>query len=165
MSTEQSLLHLESLLALLAEARESVSYQMGMQNLNHEAGRRHAAVFEERIRRIDAALACHAQREPDGRPDVLSASDLSDGAAVCSKAERASVQTKQPVNPVGADWIEHGPRRPCPFNPYLKVDIRRRDGAERLGDLACNHIWFWYEHSHSDRDIVAYRASQSTPSE
>lgn len=58
-----------------------------------------------------------------------------------------------------AEWIEHGPSRPCPFtHPYSsKVDIRLRDGTEKLGELACNVTWFWYAHEHRDYHVVAYR--------
>lgn len=58
-----------------------------------------------------------------------------------------------------AEWIEHGPSKACPFSsPYTsKVDVRLRDGTERLGDLACNTMWFWYEHDPKPYDVVAYR--------
>ena len=58
-----------------------------------------------------------------------------------------------------AEWIEHGPSKPCPFtHPYSsKVDIRLRDGTEKLGELACNVTWFWYAHEHRDYHVVAYR--------
>ena len=60
---------------------------------------------------------------------------------------------------VAAEWIEHGPSSPCPFtHPYSsKVDIRLRDGTEKLGELACNVTWFWYAHEHRDYHVVAYR--------
>lgn len=60
-----------------------------------------------------------------------------------------------------AEWIEHGPSKACPFSsPYTsKVDVRLRDGSERLGDLACNAMWFWYEHDPKPYDVVAYRAA------
>lgn len=58
-----------------------------------------------------------------------------------------------------AEWIDHGPSKACPFSsPYTsKVDVRLRDGRERLGDLACNTMWFWYEHDPKPYDVVAYR--------
>ncbi len=57
------------------------------------------------------------------------------------------------------EWIDHGPSKPCPFvSPYTsKADIRLRDGTEKLGDLACNVMWFWYEHNQHGYDVVAYR--------
>lgn len=46
-----------SVLSILREARESVRYHKGMQNLGHEAGKQHAAELAALIERIDAALA------------------------------------------------------------------------------------------------------------
>lgn len=54
----------ERLRGLLREASESVRYQMGMQNLNHESGRRHYEKFEGRLQRIDAALSQQAEPAP-----------------------------------------------------------------------------------------------------
>lgn len=58
--TEEFLIKLLELArALLAEARSSVSYQAGMQNLNTDAGKAHAARLNERLERIDAVLGEH----------------------------------------------------------------------------------------------------------
>lgn len=46
-----------SVLSILRDARESVHYHKGMQNLGHEAGKRHAAELATLIGRIGAALA------------------------------------------------------------------------------------------------------------
>lgn len=46
-----------SVLSILREARESVDYHKGMQNLGWEAGKRHAAELASLIERIDAVLA------------------------------------------------------------------------------------------------------------
>lgn len=46
-----------SVLSILRDARESVDYHKGVQNLGHEAGKRHAAELASLIERIDAALA------------------------------------------------------------------------------------------------------------
>ncbi len=42
---------------LLATARNSVSYQAGMQNLNNEAGQQHAARLNDLLARIDATVS------------------------------------------------------------------------------------------------------------
>lgn len=43
-------------MSILREARESVHYHKGMQNLGHEAGQRHAAKLATLLERIDAIL-------------------------------------------------------------------------------------------------------------
>ncbi|QNJ57351.1 hypothetical protein Dolphis_44 [Pseudomonas phage Dolphis] len=63
------------------------------------------------------------------------------------------------VAPVEDGWFPHHAGRPCPFDrPDLAmVDIRFRDGTEKVGVLACNYTWFWRSHDQQEDDIVAFR--------
>lgn len=55
----QSALDVSHIVKLLDRARSSVDYQMGAQNQNHEAGRKHYTHFQALLGEIDNALAQH----------------------------------------------------------------------------------------------------------
>lgn len=66
------------------------------------------------------------------------------------------------VAPVEDGWFPHHAERPCPFDrpDLVLLDIRFRDGSEKVGVLACNYTWFWRAHDEAEYDIVAYRLTQ-----
>lgn len=74
-------------------------------------------------------------------------------------AEAAMLQAGIDPAPAEEVWFPHKAERPCPFDrPDLAmVDIRFRDGSEKVGGLACNYTWFWRSHDQQEDDIVAFR--------
>lgn len=80
-----------------------------------------------------------------------------------SDAIHPTLDTSKAMAVLPGPWIEHGPSRAAPFSsPYTsRVDIRLRDGTEKLSQLVCNFSWFWYEHNKRDYDVVAYRIPQA----
>lgn len=61
--SEKPAFDVSHIVKLLDRARSSVDYQMGAQNQNHEAGRKHHAHFQSLLGEIDAVIATYRKQE------------------------------------------------------------------------------------------------------